>query len=293
MAYPNGQIPSSALSGLSSDPGQQLLGAAARQWDALAYSVRNRYGWLPQLTDSYRPYSVQERIFLQRYDHQYRSGLTLRNGGIKHWRDRTWYKKPGFAVAATPGTSNHGKGEAVDVTGLGWFGSTKYNQLASLAGQFGFSNANGRQINEPWHWEYTGSYTVDNPIGGGSGGTIDVPGVTPPGGIDEKDWFDMATKDDLRAVLNEYGLPTKPEKTELLDAAREIKPGGTTYKYLREIPKRTADMLPSLTPEEQREVLDAARYIKKNGEGDRFMKEIPTRTVNLLKGVLATPDETA
>lgn len=271
MAYANGQFPSSAMSGLATAPGQALEGTAARQWDALAASVRNTYGWTPYLTDSYRPYSVQERIFLQRYDHQWRAGLTLRNGGIKHWRDRTWYKKPGVAVAASPGTSNHGWGIAVDCSGLGGFGGTRYAQLASLAGRFGYSNANGRAINEPWHWEFTGAYSVSNPVGGW--GSIDAPS-TPgaPAPIIPKDWL-MALTDD--------------EQRELLELARYLKKGGEGDRFMKEIPTRVANEIPALTAAEQKELLANARHNKPGGENDRFIHEIPSRVTGPLQVELA------
>ena len=56
--------------------------------------------------------------------------------------------------AAPPGYSNHQGGVAVDIGGVGPFGSTAYNWLARNAGRFGFSNAEGRRVGEPWHWVY-------------------------------------------------------------------------------------------------------------------------------------------
>lgn len=164
MALVNGQIPGSLLVGLATAPPQTLEAVAARQWDALARSVQNVYGWLPVLTDSYRPLSVQRNLLYTRYDHTYRPGLTVANGGVRYYEGKTWYRKPGFATVATPGNSNHGWGKAVDVSALNGFNGTRYHQLKQLAGIFGYSNAAGATINEPWHWEFTGSYLRTTPI---------------------------------------------------------------------------------------------------------------------------------
>ena len=114
--YANGRIPDSALVRLQYASSHRLRADAADAWNRVNADFKARTagrglhasdgtpGINLDLTDSYRPYDVQERIFLQRYDHTRRSGLTVGNGGIKYWKGRTWYKRPGFAVAATPGT---------------------------------------------------------------------------------------------------------------------------------------------------------------------------------------------
>jgi len=177
MAYSNGQYPTSATVALSTAPGQRLEATAARQWDALARSVQNTYGWLPYLTDSYRPYTVQERIFRERYRVQSGSGPY---GDVRYWQGQRWVRVTG-AAAAVPGTSNHGWGKAVDCSGLGGFNGTRFRQLASLAARFGFSNTEGRSVGEAWHWVFTGSYQTSNPVGGGGSVTVpNVPGAPAP-----------------------------------------------------------------------------------------------------------------
>lgn len=57
--------------------------------------------------------------------------------------------------AAPPGYSNHQNGIAMDVGGVGAFGSAAYNWLARNAGRFGFNNVEGRGVDEPWHWVYS------------------------------------------------------------------------------------------------------------------------------------------
>lgn len=176
--YPNGQIPASALTALATAPGQRLDATAARQWDALARSVQALHGWMPLLTDSYRPLDVQVRILRERYTTTplfSTAGLTQKNGGLRIYGGQTWYRRPGQATVAPPGTSNHGWGKAVDVSGLGGFGGARYAQLAALAARFGFTNTEGRSIGEPWHWGFTGAFTVSHPIT--SGGTVTTPTI--------------------------------------------------------------------------------------------------------------------
>jgi LAS superfamily LD-carboxypeptidase LdcB len=85
------------------------------------------------ITDSYRSYAAQERLYGQ---------------------------KP--ALAAVPGTSNHGWGLTVDLCGgIEAFGTRQYSWMKANSGRFGFLHpdwaepGNGRE--EPWHWEYAGS----------------------------------------------------------------------------------------------------------------------------------------
>lgn len=178
MTLANGTYPTSALAVVQTAKGQMLRKEAAAAWDALANEVRRRYGWNPALTDSYRPYAVQERIFLDRYrttPMQYKPGRVDR----RSWRGKTWYRRPGTASASTPGLSNHGLGLAVDVTALGGFNGQRYRQLASVAAAYGWSNATGRKIDEAWHWEFTGQVTA--PIVTYSGASVAPrPAVTAP-----------------------------------------------------------------------------------------------------------------
>ena len=73
---------------------------------------------------------------------------------------RLYGEKP--ALAAVPGTSNHGWGLAVDLCGgIEHYGTAQYTWMMANAGRFGFLHpdwadpGNGRE--EPWHWEYAGT----------------------------------------------------------------------------------------------------------------------------------------
>ena len=162
MALVNGLIAAAHRIGLRTAPGQQLVGGAAAAWDALSDAVLAVYGWRPALTDSYRPLAVQERIFRERYRVQLLG--SGKYGDVRWWKGLRWVRVTG-AAAAVPGTSNHGDGEAVDVTGLGGFGGTRFKQLASLAARYGWDNREGASIGEAWHWTFNGT-------GGASAGVL-------------------------------------------------------------------------------------------------------------------------
>lgn len=148
----NGRLTPSERVGLKSAPGQQLEARAAASWDRLWDAVVSTYAWPMELTDSYRPRSVQDEIFLDRYRPQATGSGPF--GDVRHYNGRRYVRVKG-AAAAIPGTSNHGWGRAVDITDMGGFGNSRYRALSALAGYYGWSNSAGRSIGEYWHWEYT------------------------------------------------------------------------------------------------------------------------------------------
>jgi cell wall-associated NlpC family hydrolase len=130
--YPNGLIPPSAMCpiGVAS---HTLRCDAAAAYKAMSTGFAGAFGTPICITDSYRTYAGQVRLYGQ---------------------------KP--ALAAVPGTSNHGWGLAVDLCGgIEQFGTAQYAWLKANAGRFGFLHpdwaepGNGRE--EPWHWEYAGT----------------------------------------------------------------------------------------------------------------------------------------
>lgn len=155
----NGKLDPKTLTELSVGGNQRLLTNAAKSYERLAKAFRKRFGKVLSVTDSYRPYEDQKRIFLARYDHTPRAGNTYANGGIKRWNGKTWHKKAGVAVAAQPGWSNHGWGLALDL-GAGVnrsFTSPEYLWMQANAPAYGWTNIEGRPLREPWHWVYSES----------------------------------------------------------------------------------------------------------------------------------------
>jgi cell wall-associated NlpC family hydrolase len=129
--YPNGLIPPSALCPLG-EGGHALRCDAAAAYRAMGAAFAAALGEPLCITDSYRTYEGQVRLYGE---------------------------KP--ALAAVPGTSNHGWGLAVDLCGgIETFGTREYAWMVANAGRFGWLHptwadpGNGRE--EPWHWEYAG-----------------------------------------------------------------------------------------------------------------------------------------
>ena len=118
--FGNGRIPSSQLTSIGIG-GHRLYAPAAQAFKQMRAAAA-REGINIGVTDSYRSYATQ--VDLVR-----RKGLYSQGG-----------------LAATPGTSNHGWGMALDVDttsrGTQW--------LRANAGKFGFATI----PREPWHWEY-------------------------------------------------------------------------------------------------------------------------------------------
>ncbi|WP_369254213.1 NlpC/P60 family protein [Geodermatophilus amargosae] len=130
--YPNGLIPPSALCPIGVG-GHSLRCDAAAAYRAMGEAYAAAFGQPVCITDSYRTYAGQVRLYGE---------------------------KP--ALAAVPGTSNHGWGLAVDLCGgIDGFGTPQYAWMVANAGRFGWLHptwadpGNGRE--EPWHWEYAGS----------------------------------------------------------------------------------------------------------------------------------------
>lgn len=145
--FPNGQIPTNAMKQLS--VGGYLLPAAANNFELWrAHATRDGYTLtVTSAADAFRTYDIQERIFEDRYTATYLTGRPS-----KVWNGRRYYLKPGQATAAVPGTSNHGRGLAVDIKNAGGFSGSFYKWMAQTGPLYGFSNTEGRSINEPWHW---------------------------------------------------------------------------------------------------------------------------------------------
>ena len=199
MAWANGQIPSSELRPCDGTPGAVLLPAQAASWNAVRAEVGRRFGWYPTITsagDAYRSYSRQVTLFTRNF--------STKNTGVdrRTWDGRTWWRVPGYPSAATPGTSNHGKGVTVDVTGLGAFDSTRHRQFSQVAKAHGWSDSEGRKIAEPWHWNGHSAVTLASNPGSNVGG-ISLPDIitAPIPGIEEDDM--PYSEQDLKRITAE------------------------------------------------------------------------------------------
>lgn len=130
--YPNGMFPATALCPVWGAPGEQLAPGAAASFSALSQAYAAQTGTPLCITDSYR--SLAEQV------------------SIKGTRGR---------FAATPGTSRHGLGRAVDLCGgVDDFGSAAHHWMRQNAPLYGWFHPAwaeaGGNLPEPWHWEYAG-----------------------------------------------------------------------------------------------------------------------------------------
>lgn len=163
MTIINGKIPLVNLTALS--VGGFLQANAAYWFEQWRIAARNA-GYdltITSIADAYREYAVQERIFRQRYTPvytQYAAGKVDR----RLWLNSYWYRKPGYAAAAVPGTSNHGRGLAVDIKDVGGFTSKFYKWLKATGADYGFSNTEGASVNEAWHWVHNGKAVPPKPL---------------------------------------------------------------------------------------------------------------------------------
>jgi hypothetical protein len=208
VALANGDLPAGLLSGI--DMSRVLRLDAADSWLRVVAQVQAEHGWTPALNDgqtAYRDLDGQVAIFLARYDHTQRPGLTAGNGGIVRWNDLVWFRKPKVATAAAPGTSNHGWGMAADVDLDGWK-QTRQVQFMAVARTHGWTETEGQRINEPWHKVY-------DPASDRGGGVATTPEVD----LD-------ATQDtmlrEIHAALGAGGAITLPEAGTLLALVRHI-----------------------------------------------------------------------
>ncbi|NLJ53339.1 MAG: hypothetical protein GX344_04290 [Intrasporangiaceae bacterium] len=131
-AYPNGQLPASALCPLWMAPEHFTTPRAAVQFNAMSQKFAEDLGRPICVTSSYRSFSQQV--------------------AVKATRGK-W--------AAVPGTSNHGFGRALDLCGgINSFGTIEHLWMRQNAPLFGWFHpawaAAGGRLPEPWHWEFAG-----------------------------------------------------------------------------------------------------------------------------------------
>lgn len=130
--YPNGRIPAKALCPLYGDPAESLRPKAAAAFNRLSKAYERDTGSPICITDSYR--SLPEQVM------------------VKAEKGK-W--------AATPGTSEHGFGRALDLCGgINSFGTSAHLWMLQNAPLYGWFHpdwaAAGGSLPEPWHWEYAG-----------------------------------------------------------------------------------------------------------------------------------------
>lgn len=146
---PNGQYPESALRPIKSTAGTvigSLCPEAARAWTAMVAAAKAAGVSLGATvaSNTYRSLADQQRIF----DDRYRE--TDQGNGSRVCGGKTWFLRKGKKTAACPGTSNHGRGLAVDVRGADGPG-TVLSWLEDHAPTYGWQ---WEIASESWHIHY-------------------------------------------------------------------------------------------------------------------------------------------
>jgi D-alanyl-D-alanine carboxypeptidase len=130
--YPNGMLPAAALCPLWKAPGESLRPRAAAAFNSLSARYAKQTGQPLCVTDSYRSLGQQYAVKASR-------GM--------------W--------AATPGTSPHGLGIALDLCGgINSFGTPAYEWMQQNGPLYGWYHPAwaepGGSLPEPWHWQFAG-----------------------------------------------------------------------------------------------------------------------------------------
>ena len=150
----NGNLPDRITKEVGPDGKLEIT--AARAWLALVSAAKDAgYDLTYTYGGTFRSYMSQVDLFKRRYTLTY-SPVKNTTTQSRTWNGQRWWKLRGVAAAATPGTSNHGWGLAIDTAlgthpkdakpitpALGW--------LVENAPEYGFS---WELKSEPWHIRY-------------------------------------------------------------------------------------------------------------------------------------------
>lgn len=155
----NGLIPAAQLTKIPSGG----TGIDASLWSPCAESFLQMFKaaktdgiTLKSISKQYRPLAAQEALFYDRMD----PAPTTRKPPItRRYKGRVWWLRPGKAPVATPGTSIHGWGCAVD---LNVKDKKTYAWLCTNAPKYGWYLAGPRTKAgkpnpnfEAWHWQWS------------------------------------------------------------------------------------------------------------------------------------------
>jgi hypothetical protein len=128
--FPNGRLPTAALCPLWGTSGQLLRADAGAAFDAMSQAYGAEFGEPICVTDSYRSYPEQVAVAIA---------------------------KP--ALAAVPGSSNHGWGVALDLCGgIQAFHTEQHAWMVANSMAYGWFHPAWAQLGgskpEAWHWEF-------------------------------------------------------------------------------------------------------------------------------------------
>lgn len=129
-----------------------MVPPAARAMKALV-AAATAAGVQVRSTGTYRSYEAQVALFTARY-----SKTEIPGRPTKKWNGVTYWQRPRTAMAAVPGTSNHGLGLAIDFAEerdgkppVESVSDRFVRWLVKNAATYGYS---AELQSEPWHWRY-------------------------------------------------------------------------------------------------------------------------------------------
>lgn len=210
MASLNGKL---ATSNLTQIPAKYYTHAAATylRSDAAASFLRvaalyeQKFGKPIRGISFYRTYQRQVEIFQERYT---RTSNTRRIRKTDRRFNGAWWKlRAGYAVSASPGYSNHGLGQAMDLTdGIQTRGTAQHEWWAGIAKSHGWTIR--YDIGEPWHAEYDPSgdkYRGTKPVSAGaSKPAVSKPAASKPAASVSATVKDLAATQQALADLGYY-----------------------------------------------------------------------------------------
>lgn len=114
VGQPNGKLPDHLMRNLKGFPKGRLHHKAATAFNALQLHAFFQGVDLQPIgvTECYRPYERQLRLFRERYE-PFDTGR--KPAVTRTFEGKTYFLKKGVSPAGSPGTSNHGLGLAVDI----------------------------------------------------------------------------------------------------------------------------------------------------------------------------------
>jgi hypothetical protein len=141
-----GKLPARLLKDIQ--PSGKLHYLAANAWHAMREAaLKDGIELKPTSAgDTYRSYDNQKTAFLQRY-----VTTPIEGASTRTFEGKTWYLKKGMAKLATPGSSQHNWGLAIDIHTAAE--KSRLRWLIDNVAKFGFSWEVVPE--EPWHIRYT------------------------------------------------------------------------------------------------------------------------------------------
>jgi nucleoid-associated protein YgaU len=206
----------------------KMVAPAARAMKALV-AAASAAGYEVSATGTYRSYDQQVFLFHSRY-----TTTELPGRPTKTWNGTTYWQMPGTAMAAVPGTSNHGFGLAADLALKNRRGQTVsvtlqfVEWLINNAATYGYS---AEAQSENWHWRYVAGDKIPAAVLAFEGDvtTVEPSKPTPPAPTPQegKTYVVQAGDSYWKIAEKTLGSGAKWKRISKLNNDKALKPGDT------------------------------------------------------------------